>query len=142
MSIQMQPIGFVHSKVEKPPRHWSISDVEASIEIDEKYLEGLKDIEKGQRIVVLFNFDRSRDFHSSLLKQSPPTRNSKIGVFSTCSPNRPNPIGMSVLDVLDRKRNIIYVKGIDMLDKTPVLDIKPHIDNKHNCPSYEKNTQT
>ncbi len=60
-----------------------------------------------------------------------------MGVFSICSPIRPNPIGMSVLEVLGRKGNVIYVKGLDMVDGTPILDIKPRVEDKQSCPSFE-----
>ena len=99
----------------------------------------MKDIRSGQKIVVIFYFHKSPDFTSKLLVQRPPNRFEKRGVFSICSPNRPNPIGMSVLDVLQVNDNVIRVKGIDMLDGTPILDLKPYITDKYNCPSYEKN---
>jgi tRNA-Thr(GGU) m(6)t(6)A37 methyltransferase TsaA len=125
----MEPIGFVHTKEGDVPRHWSISDLEGTLEIDKKYKEGLKDIKKGQKIILLFNFDRSDKFSSFFLTQRPPSSNEKRGVFSICSPRRPNPIGMSVLDVLDICGNIITVKGVDMLNRTPILDIKPFVGN-------------
>ena len=136
MTVTMEPIGIAHTDVEKVPRHWSISDVEGRLVIDEKYQQGLKDILPGQEIVVLFHFHRSRKFTSKFLVQSPPHRNKAMGVFSICSPFRPNPIGLSVLEVLSVKQNIIHVKRVDMIDGTPILDIKPHIKNKESCPSY------
>jgi tRNA (Thr-GGU) A37 N-methylase len=60
-----------------------------------------------------------------------------MGVFSICSPIRPNSVGMSVLEVLGIERNRISVKGLDMEDGTPILDIKPHVEDKHSCPSFE-----
>ncbi|MBW1834903.1 MAG: SAM-dependent methyltransferase [Deltaproteobacteria bacterium] len=119
MSIKMEPIGFVQTDAEKIPRHWSISDEEGTLVIDEKYLHGLK------------------EFTSQFLSQTPPHREEQLGVFSICSPIRPNPIGMSVLEVLRREDNVIYVKGLDMQDGTPVLDIKPHVEDKHSCPSFK-----
>ena len=71
------------------------------------------------------------------MMQIPRHRKKKMGVFSICSPIRPNPIGMSVLEVLRIDDNIIQVKGLDMLDGTPILDIKPHIQDETSCPSYE-----
>ena len=137
MSITMEPIGFVQTDVEKVPRHWTVSDVEGSLLIDKKYLQGLKDIKKGQRIVVIFHFHRSPKFTLQLLSQTPPHRTERLGVFSICSPIRPNPIGMSVLEVLGIEGNVIHVKGLDMQEGTPVLDIKPYIEDKHSCPSFE-----
>lgn len=128
MSIQLEPIGVAYIKYKgKIPRHWSVSDIEGTLVIEEQYLEGLKDIKEGQRIVVIFHFNRSREFTPEFLTQTPPHRNESRGVFSLCSPIRPNPIGMSVLEVLGVECNRIHVKRVDMLDGTPILDIKPYV---------------
>ena len=125
MKIEFEPIGFVKTKETNIPRHWSVSDVEGKIIIDEKYTEGLQDIRQGQRIIVIFHFHKSPAFNSGYLLQKPPHKDMAMGVFSTCSPVRPNPVGFSILEVTGLKGNIISVKGIDMIDGTPVLDIKP-----------------
>ena len=137
MSVNMEPIGLVHTDAKKIPRHWTVSDVEGTLVIDGRYLEGLKDIKPRQRIVVIFHFHQSPDFDASYLIQTPPHRKKPLGVFSICSPVRPNPIGMSVLEVLGIRKNIIRVKGLDMLDGTPILDIKPCIVDKDDCPSFD-----
>jgi tRNA-Thr(GGU) m(6)t(6)A37 methyltransferase TsaA len=124
----MRPIGRVRTEEAKPPRHWSISDVEGTLEIHPRYREGLSDIRPGERIAVLFAFHRSPRFSRRNLKQIPPTRNEPRGVFSTCSPVRPNPIGLSVLEVLAVEGSRLRVRGLDMLDGTPILDLKPHKD--------------
>lgn len=129
MSIELRPIGFVHTVAEEVPRHWSVSDTEGTLIVNEKYLEGLEDLELGQRIVVIFNFHRSPEFSPRFLRQTPPHSDKEVGVFSTCSPIRPNPIGMSVLEVLEVKGATIRVKRLDMLEGTPILDIKPHIED-------------
>ena len=129
MSIEMRPIGFVRTDTEELPRHWSVSEVEGTLVIDEEYSEGLRDIEAGQRIVVIFNFHRSPEFSSSFLRQTPPHSEKEVGVFSICSPIRPNPIGMSILEVLEVRGTTIRVKRLDMLEGTPILDIKPHIED-------------
>jgi tRNA (Thr-GGU) A37 N-methylase len=77
---------------------------------------------------VIFHFDKSPDFNSHYLVQKPPHKDMEMGVFSTCSPVRPNPVGLSILEVTGIKGNIISVKGIDMIDSTPVLDIKPVVE--------------
>ena len=131
MSIQLEPIGFAYIKYKgKIPKHWAVSDVEGTLVIDEKYREGLKDIQAGQRIVVIFHFHRSPAFTPEFLTQAPPHRNEPRGVFSICSPIRPNPIGMSVLEVLGIDGTQIHVKRVDMLDGTPILDIKPYTEDK------------
>ncbi len=123
--IVFKPIGYVRTEVQKVPRHWSVSDVEGEIILFKEYTEGLCDIARGDKIIVLFHFHKSAPFSFSHLKQKPPHKDRVMGVFSICSPIRPNPIGLSVLEVLDRKDNVIKVKGIDMYDGTPVIDIKP-----------------
>lgn len=127
----MKPIGFVRHDHAEVPRHWTASDLEGELRIDPIYLEGLRDIEPGQRIAVLFRFHQSPPFDPEQhLRQTPPHRDHQRGVFSICSPLRPNPIGLSVLEVLRVDGPILTVKGIDMLDGTPILDIKPHIEAK------------
>ena len=137
MPIVLEPIGYVRTAAKDIPRHWVFSDVEGTLVINKEYLKGLKDIKTGQSIVVIFHFDRSPTFNHSYMIQMPPHRKKKIGVFSICSPIRPNPIGMSVLEVLRIEENIIKVRGLDMLDGTPILDIKPHIEDETSCPSYK-----
>jgi len=127
MKIEMTPIGVFRTRETQIPRHWSISDVKGEIEIDKIYEPGLKDIASGQQIVVLFYFHKSDPFDPKYMIQTPPHKKQPMGVFSICSPYRPNPIGLSVLEVLDVKGNIISVNHADMLDNTPILDIKPHI---------------
>jgi len=128
MIIEFEPIGFVKTAVEKVPRHWTVSEAEGTIVINEEYGQGLKDIKAGQRIVVLFYFHQSPRFTSEFLVQTPPHRGERLGVFSICSPIRPNPIGMSVVEVLGVEGCVIRIKGLDMRDGTPVLDIKPAVE--------------
>jgi tRNA-Thr(GGU) m(6)t(6)A37 methyltransferase TsaA len=133
MSIEMKPIGFVSTDAEEIPRSWTVSDVEGALVMDEAYREGLRDIKPGQRIYVIFHFHRSPPFTQEFMRIRPPIRNEQLGVFSTHSPFRPNPIGLSTLEVTGVDGNVIKVKGIDMLDKTPILDIKPEV-----CPKSNK----
>lgn len=125
---RFKPIGYVRNKAENLPRHWSLSDVEGEIVIEPEYKTGLRDIKVGDRIVVIFYFHKSPSFSPEKLIQKPPHLNETRGVFSTCSPHRPNPIGLSVLEVLDVKDNIIKVRRLDIYDGTPVLDIKPYVE--------------
>jgi len=130
MKIEFSPIGYIYTQVEEVPRHWSVSDAEGSIVVNKRYEAGLKDIGVGQEIVVIFYFDRSPEFTNSHLIQTPPHKSESFGVFSICSPKRPNPIGLSVLEVMGVRENVVHVKRVDMLDQTPVLDIKPWIEKK------------
>ena len=98
--VLVKPIGTVHTEAGEVPRHWIFSEKEGTLNIEEQYLEGLKDMSPGQRIVVIFHFHKSPEFTSQFLNQKPPHRKEPLGVFSICSPIRPNPIGMSILEVL------------------------------------------
>jgi tRNA (adenine37-N6)-methyltransferase len=129
MSIELRSIGFVRTDAEELPRHWSVSNVEGTLVIDEEYCEGLRDIEPGQRIVVIFNFHRSPGFSPEFLRQTSSHHGRETGVFSTCSPIRPNPLGMSVVEVLGIRDANIDVRRLDMLDGTPILNVKPHIED-------------
>jgi tRNA-Thr(GGU) m(6)t(6)A37 methyltransferase TsaA len=135
MVINFTPIGTVHTAARTLPRHWTVSHVEGTLEILPEYTDGLSDISAGQRIVVLFHFHKSPPFIPQLLKQTPPHRDRALGVFSICSPRRPNAIGLSVLEVISKDGNRIRVRGLDMIDGTPILDIKPHIEDQQSCPS-------
>jgi tRNA-Thr(GGU) m(6)t(6)A37 methyltransferase TsaA len=129
MSIELRPIGFVRTDAEVLPRHWSVSEVEGTLVIDEEYSEGLRDIRPGQRIVVIFHFHRSPGFSPEYLRQTSGQDGREAGVFSLCSPIRPNPVGMSVLEVLGVRDANVDVRRLDALDGTPILDIKPHIED-------------
>ena len=84
MSIELRPIGFVRTDARELPRHWSVSDVEGTLVIDEEYSEGLRDIRAGQRIVVIFHFHRSPGFSPELIRQTSGQHGRETGVFSIC----------------------------------------------------------
>ena len=128
MGIELRTIGFVRTDAEELPRHWSVSDAEGTLAIDEEYSEGLRDIGPGQRIIVIFHFHRSPEFSRGFLRQTSGHHGREMGVFSTCSPIRPNPVGMSILEVLRIRDAKIDVRRLDMMDGTPILDIKPHVE--------------
>ncbi len=127
LDVDLNAIGWVRHGAEEVPRHWSVSDLEGDLDIRPDYAAGLADIAAGQKIMVLFLFDRSPPFSDDQLTQE--TRHSKAikGVFSICSPRRPNPIGLSVVEVLAIEGSRLRVRGLDMFDGTPILDIKPAI---------------
>jgi tRNA-Thr(GGU) m(6)t(6)A37 methyltransferase TsaA len=137
MQITFKPIGTAHPNTDDIPRHWTVSDVEGTLVIDPQYTEALADITVGQHIVVLFHFHKSPPFSPDLLKQTPPHRQQPLGVFSICSPRRPNSIGLSVLEVLSHDGNVLAVRNMDMIEGTPILDIKPFVDKDSNLPSRE-----
>jgi tRNA-Thr(GGU) m(6)t(6)A37 methyltransferase TsaA len=125
--ITLAPIGVVRTASKDIPRHWSVSLVEGTLVIDPQYRVGLRDIEPGQLLVVIFHFHQSRPFTPQNLVTKPPHLEEERGVFSTCAPTRPNPLGLSIVRVLQVDANRLQVQGIDMLDGTPILDLKPYV---------------
>ena len=129
--IKLKPIGVVHSSFRvrediDPRRNLrpnGFSDIRGELEIDPAYAAGLKDIAGFSHLIVIFAFHKSGPAH---LLVKPPFESRRRGVFSTRSPHRPNPIGMTVVRLLGRRGNILKVSGLDMLEGTPVLDIKPY----------------
>lgn len=128
MEITFKPIGWVRTDVaqEATPHFYAVSEIEGVLDILPEYEPGITDIQAGQRITVLFHFDRSPAFTPDLLRQIPRKKKELRGIFSICSPHRPNPIGMSVVEVMEVKGCRIKVRGLDMFDGTPILDIKPY----------------
>ena len=133
-AVVLHPIGAVETDTAAAdlPRHWSLSDVEGTLVLHPDFVPGLRGVEPGQRIVVLFHFDRSPVFEpANMLVQSPRHLNGDSrGVFSICSPRRPNPVGLSVVEVLAIEDGRLRVRGLDMMDGTPILDIKPHVEGR------------
>ena len=126
MNFEIQPLGFVRSPYKEKkdaPRQGRLSDTVSEIIIYEQYLPGLEDIENKSHLIILSWFDRS---DRTLLKATPRHKGVEHGVFATRSPNRPNPVAFSVVDLLGREGNILRVRGLDALDGTPVVDIKPY----------------
>lgn len=126
--IEMQPIGVVRSPYadvsEIPKGRGAKHDAVGVLELAAEYEEGLRDIEGFSHVYVLWVFDRSEGY--DLLVQ-PPTASQVHGVFTTRSPRRPNPIGLTVVEVLGREGRRVHVRGVDMLDGTSILDIKPYL---------------
>ncbi len=101
-------------------------EAEGFLEIREDLEAGLTDIEGFSHLIVLWIFDRAEGF---ALVGTPPSDDRPHGVFATRSPRRPNPIGLTVVELLGRERARLRVGGVDMLDGTPILDIKPYLSN-------------
>ncbi|CAN5630551.1 MAG: tRNA (N6-threonylcarbamoyladenosine(37)-N6)-methyltransferase TrmO [Actinomycetota bacterium] len=139
MSIEMNPIGHVETEAERIPRSWRSSDLEGDLIISEEYAKGLAEIEAGDRIVVLFNFHQSPPFSRGFLRQNPRSAGGgERGVFKTLSPVRPNAIGMSIVEVIEAEGSTLRVRGMDMRDGTPILDIKPWRGDLPGSPVFEK----
>lgn len=126
--LTMQPIGYVRSPFSNtqdvPKGLGAKHEAEGVLEIREEFAEGLLDIEGFSHLYVIWAFDRADGY--SLLG-TPPTDDRPHGVFATRSPRRPNPIGLTVVELLSREGRMLQVRGIDMLDGTPILDIKPYL---------------
>lgn len=125
-SMVLHAIGVIHSPYHKrgdAPRQGRLSETESMIEIFPAYAEGLQDIEKNKHLIALYWFDRS---DRSLLKATPPGSGTEHGVFATRSPERPNPLGFAVVDLLRREDNRLVVRGLDAFDETPLIDLKPY----------------
>ncbi len=123
-----QPIGFVSSPYQEPgevPRGLGAKhEADGMLRVLPQFETGLKDIEGFSHLIVLWEFDHSQGFQ---LLGTPPSDNRAHGVFATRSPYRPNPIGMTTVELLRREGATLHVRGVDMLDGTPILDIKPYL---------------
>ena len=94
------------------------------IEVFKKYIDGLSDIEGFSHLILIYKFHKSRGY---CLKVKPFLDDHLRGLFATRYPRRPNQIGLTIVELLKRQNNILFVKGIDVLDGTPLLDIKPYV---------------
>lgn len=127
MKIELKPIGIIRSPYktkEDVPIQAYLSDEEGEVEVFEEYKDGLKDIEGFSHIVIVYFFHKSLKYS---LHVRPYLDNELRGLFATRHPNRPNPIGISIVKLLNVKGNILRIKGMDIIDGTPLLDIKPFI---------------
>ena len=124
----MKPIGTVRSPFtatsQIPKGCGARHDADGTLEVLPEFAPGLKDIEGFSHLFVIWVFDRSTSYD---LLGTPPTDNREHGVFATRSPRRPNPIGLTVVRLLGREGAQLRVAGLDMLDGTPILDIKPYL---------------
>jgi len=123
-----QPIGIArtpYTNTKQIPKGFGAKhDAEGTLEIRPEFEAGLADVEGFSHLFVLWVFDRSEGFE---LVGIPPVDDRPHGVFATRSPRRPNPIGLTVVELLRRDGRLLHVHGVDMLDGTPILDIKPYL---------------
>ncbi len=128
MKIEYQPIGIIHTPFKKlegmPIQPAGAAGVKGTIELFEIYRVGLKDLDGFSHIILLYHFSESRDFDLCI---KPFMDSHKRGLFSTRAPRRPNPIGLSVVQLDKIENGILSVCNIDILDGTPLLDIKPYV---------------
>jgi tRNA (adenine37-N6)-methyltransferase len=123
-----RPIGFVESPYKDSseiPKGLGVKhDAEGILRVLQEFEPGLLDVEGFSHLFVIWAFDRTTGFD---LTACPPSDNRPHGVFATRSPRRPNPIGLTVVQLLRRDHDRLQVRGVDMLDGTPILDIKPYL---------------
>ena len=126
--ITLQPIGAVRSpyteKTDVPRGLGARHDAEGVLELLPEMAPGLADIEGFSHLYVIWIFDRA---DPCSLTVSPPSDTRAHGVFATRAPRRPNPIGLTVVRLLRREGTRLHVRGVDMLDGTPIVDIKPYL---------------
>lgn len=127
MSIRFEPIGIIHTPFKQKqdvPIQPSRSNARGEVEVFEKYEEGLEDLDGFSHIILIYYFHKSEGYS---LKVKPFLDDRLRGLFATRAPRRPNQIGLSVVKLLGRKGNILFIEGIDVLEGTPLLDIKPYV---------------
>lgn len=136
-TINFKPIGIIHSPFKKPedmPIQPTAADgVYGSVELLPEYIEGLQDVNGFSHIYLIYHFHLSHDYN---LKIIPFLDNTHRGLFSTRAPKRPNPIGLSIVKLVEIKENIIEIENVDIIDGTPLIDIKPYVpemDAPENC---------
>ncbi len=126
--MQIEPIGIIHTPFKKlgqmPIQPKGAKSVIATLEIDKEYTLGLKDLEGFSHIYLIYYFHEAV---RTELEVIPFMDTQERGVFATRSPLRPSHIGLSITKVLSIDDNIVTIKGIDVLDGTPLIDIKPYI---------------
>ena len=137
MIFAIHPIGIIHTPFSTlsgmPIQPSGAKGVKGTIELDKEYEQGLNDIEGFSHIILLYHFHKSKDYD---LMVTPFLDTTTRGLFSTRAPRRPNPIGLSIVRVVKREGNLLTVKDIDVLDKTPLIDIKPYV------PKFDIKTDT
>jgi tRNA-Thr(GGU) m(6)t(6)A37 methyltransferase TsaA len=123
-----QPIGHITSPYKNtsdiPKGLGAQHQADGVLNILSEFEPGLADIEGFSHLIILWEFDRSQGFE---LLGAPPSDNRPHGVFATRSPRRPNPIGLTIVELLRREGRNLHVRGVDMLHGTPILDIKPYL---------------
>ena len=126
--VSYSPIGVIHTPFDEPagmPIQAAYApDVEGRVELDPAYVAGLKDLDGFSHIILLYHFHRSSGY---ALHVKPFLDGEERGLFSVRAPRRPNPIGLSVVRLERVEGNTLHVRGVDMLNGTPLLDIKPFV---------------
>ena len=127
--MTIKPIGIIHTpfkyKKDTPIQPYKSKTI-GKVKVFKKYQAGLEDIEGFSHLILLYRFHKSRGYQ---LKIKPFLDNKLKGLFATRYPRRPNQIGLTIVKLLKRNGRILLVSGIDVIDGTPLLDIKPYVPN-------------
>lgn len=128
MNIEYTPIGIIHSPFSElegmPIQPTGAVGIKGTVGVFPEYRDGLKDIDGFSHIILLYHFHCSKDFKLQIV---PFLDTSPRGVFATRAPRRPNSLGLSVVKLLGIEGRILHIENVDILDNTPLLDIKPHV---------------
>lgn len=128
MEIKFRSIGIIHSPFKDikgmPIQPAGAAHVRGTVEVLPEFSEGLRDLEGFSHIILLYHFHRVQ---ATKLVVIPFMDSQPHGVFATRAPKRPNPIGLSIVKLLSREGNTLHVENVDILDGTPLLDIKPYV---------------
>ncbi|WP_135823554.1 tRNA (N6-threonylcarbamoyladenosine(37)-N6)-methyltransferase TrmO [Halorussus ruber] len=126
MNIEYTPIGHVRSPHDSPAdvSHDEVAETTGEIVLDDDYEPGLDGIDGFSHVVVFAHLDDVEEYR--LTARPPHVEDLEVGVFATRSPHRPNPLAQTVVELLDRDGTTLHVEGLDLVDGTPVLDVKPH----------------
>lgn len=128
MTIVYKPIGIICTPFKKrtgmPIQSIGAKGKKGKIILNDEFVSGLTDLDGFSHIILLYHFHKSNGYN---LITTPFLDDKKHGVFATRAPARPNPIGLSIVRLLSINENIIHIENVDILDKTPLLDIKPYI---------------
>jgi tRNA-Thr(GGU) m(6)t(6)A37 methyltransferase TsaA len=128
MRIEYTPIGIIHSPFSEPEgmpiQPSAAAGVAGTVEVFEEYRAGLRDLDGFSHVVLLYHLHRSEGFRLEVI---PFLDTEPRGLFATRAPRRPNPIGLSVVRLRGIEGGILRIENVDILDGTPLLDIKPHV---------------
>ncbi|HIH44978.1 MAG TPA: tRNA (N6-threonylcarbamoyladenosine(37)-N6)-methyltransferase TrmO [Candidatus Methanoperedenaceae archaeon] len=125
--VRLVPIGYVHSTYDGKPEPESRASIVSEIEVCKEYEDGLTGIESHEFLVIVYGFHAIHEWKLRVHPRGDAAR-PLTGVFSTRSQLRPNPIGISVVRLQERKGDTLTVQGLDAMDGSPVFDIKPYSD--------------
>ena len=128
MHINYKAIGIIYSPFDDiagmPIQPSGAAGVRGVVEVDPEYVPGLKDLEGFSHLILLYHFHRAGEYQPLV---TPFLDTQSRGLFATRAPRRPNPIGLSVVKLLSVEENLLHIENVDILNGTPLLDIKPYV---------------